>query len=99
VDLTDLPPEPAPTWDGMFYRIETALAFLPADQRRCLHIHDDHQRTLLTDAVRSAFAPQLRAAEEATETLNRLKTLLRKRRFDQTIPLRDLQDVLYGEDR
>jgi hypothetical protein len=94
----DMPPEPFPSYASGRDRIEMALMDLPERDRIALHIFSPQAREAYAGILREAFAPQLARAEQDAETIDRLKRLVRKRRFDTAIPLREVQDVLYGED-
>lgn len=98
--VTDFPPEPAPSWSGMRDRIEAALLDLPpGDAREVLGWHNtDHARRVLAGALRKAFGPQLAQMREQDETLDRVRKLVRRHRHDETIPKRELEAALYGDE-
>ena len=99
--MTDLPPEPAPSWRGMRDRIEAALLDLnPNEIGGCtFSIYNDASRHVLAGVLRKAFAPQLDAARHDAETLDRVRKLVRRHRHDDVIPKRELEAALYGDER
>jgi hypothetical protein len=96
--MTDFPPEPPPSWRGMRDRIEAALLELdPFDQSE-LRIRNEHQRRTVAGILRKAFAPQLDQLRTQDETLDRIRKLVRRHRHDDTIPKRELEAALYGDE-
>ena len=96
--MTDLPPEPPPSWRGMRDRIEAALLELSPWDNAELRIRNEHQRRVVAGVLRKAFAPQLDAARHDAETLDRIRKLVRRHRHDDTIPKRELEAALYGDE-
>lgn len=81
-------------------RIEAVLLDLnPNEIGGCtFSIYNEHSRHVLAGVLRKAFAPQLAIAHADAETLDRVRKLVRKHRYDDMIPKRALEAALYGEE-
>ena len=97
--MTDFPPEPAPSWRGVRDRIEAALLDLDHLDHARYRLWNESDRRTLAGLLRRAFAPQLAIARTDAETLDRVRKLVRRHRFDEQIPRRELEAALYGEER
>lgn len=96
--MSDFPPEPAPSWGGVRDRIQAALGDLKWADSAALRLDSDYQRRILAGALRRAFGPQLAIMDEQAATIGRVRALVRRHRHDGTIPLRELEAALYGDE-
>lgn len=96
--MTDFPPEPPPSWPSMRDRIEAALADLNWLELASLEATTSADRHILAGTLRKAFAPQLATMREQAATIERVRAVVRRHRHDETIPKREIEAALYGDD-
>ena len=80
-------------------RIEAALNDLSWPDRARLRADNEHERRVMAGVLRAAFAPELARMRETEATLARVRRVVRSAPEDGTVPVRQLLDALYGEER